>query len=272
MEPRVHGMNWRKCIVPNCQSTGVKTFHSFPKDFVQGQKWLEAINNPSLNNISYTDIYKKKYKLCQKHFDENAYMGSILRPRLKADAIPTKNLPPPETYENELNEKIISLPLENENYQHCQTTSFMTSHISPGLTYSSIRTHSDDIRKSSLMTPKKRKLENTMTDKASDKKTFLELQGINYPIYSPSIETEENVLHNFDKPNSQTYAENDFDSPVPPAKKKKFSLGKPYNIPLTPIAKNIYTISKKLRKCRINAIQRLKRYEIQHIFLPSLLY
>ena len=81
------------CLVLGCESRRNVQHHGFPNDFKVGEKWLKAICNPKLAKLPYEDIRKKQYRACFKHFTENSWIQTFVRPRLKDNAVPTLCLP-----------------------------------------------------------------------------------------------------------------------------------------------------------------------------------
>ncbi|XP_039302379.1 uncharacterized protein LOC113005602 [Solenopsis invicta] len=77
-----------KCIIPHCSSPARAPGHYFPKNNLLLKKWLEAISIPWISNLPAEEI--KKCRSC--HFNENSYIFSLHRRRLKHNAIPNQNL------------------------------------------------------------------------------------------------------------------------------------------------------------------------------------
>ena len=77
------------CVVPGCESRSQVQSHKFPKDAEVGEQRLKAICSPKLAKLSYEDIRKKQYRVCLKHFTENSWIQTFVRPRLKDNAVPT---------------------------------------------------------------------------------------------------------------------------------------------------------------------------------------
>ena len=77
------------CVVPGCESRSQVQSHKFPKDAKVGEQWLKAICSPKLAKLCYEDIRKKQYRVCLKHFTEDSWIQTYVRPRLKDNAVPT---------------------------------------------------------------------------------------------------------------------------------------------------------------------------------------
>ncbi|XP_039310571.1 uncharacterized protein LOC120358895 [Solenopsis invicta] len=79
-----------KCIIPYCSSPARAPGHYFPKNNLLLKKWLEAISIPWISNLPAEEI--RKCRICHLHFNENSYIFSLHRRRLKHNAIPNQNL------------------------------------------------------------------------------------------------------------------------------------------------------------------------------------
>ncbi|XP_036151102.1 uncharacterized protein LOC118648796 [Monomorium pharaonis] len=77
----------RACCVPGCTSGVQVPSHKFPRSPSKFKLWLKALHL-SENII----LEKDKFRICHKHFAENAYIFTLNRKRLKHDAVPTLNL------------------------------------------------------------------------------------------------------------------------------------------------------------------------------------
>lgn len=91
----------RACVVSSCTS-GVKIpAHRFPKNAVISELWVVALKTENLKSIPSNE--RTKYRVCHKHFSDDAYIYTLKTRKLKKDALPTLNL-----------------PIENENIQHTE--------------------------------------------------------------------------------------------------------------------------------------------------------
>lgn len=77
--------NW-KCVIIGCTSPAKAPGHYFPKNKELMKKWLEAISIPWLSNLPENEIRKRR--ICHLHFNENDYIFTLNRRRLKHNAIP----------------------------------------------------------------------------------------------------------------------------------------------------------------------------------------
>lgn len=77
--------NW-KCVITGCTSPAKAPGHYFPKNKELMKKWLEAISISWLLNLPENEI--RKCRICHLHFNENDYIFTLNRRRLKHNAIP----------------------------------------------------------------------------------------------------------------------------------------------------------------------------------------
>jgi hypothetical protein len=73
------------CAIPLCVTKGSNSFHTFPSNSVQREKWLK---------ICQIRVAKSHQRVCQKHFEKSDYytQGGI-RSRLKPGVVPSLCLP-----------------------------------------------------------------------------------------------------------------------------------------------------------------------------------
>ena len=73
------------CAVPNCAAyVTAKESYKFPEGLEMALKWTEALKIPT---------YKKSWRVCVAHFDEEKHFYPGPNKRKKPDAVPSKNLP-----------------------------------------------------------------------------------------------------------------------------------------------------------------------------------
>ncbi|XP_076289514.1 uncharacterized protein LOC143213491 [Lasioglossum baleicum] len=75
------------CVVPGCKSGWKVPAHGFPKDPVRALQWKEAVNSPRLDGLFGHEL--KKFYVCALHFTEDDVIPSLVRRKLKQDAIPS---------------------------------------------------------------------------------------------------------------------------------------------------------------------------------------
>lgn len=79
------------CIVPGCFSNARTPAHQFPKDPDRRLLWLQSLK---LENIEHAiSAARQKIRVCYKHFNDNDYIYSVNRRKLKDNAIPCLNIP-----------------------------------------------------------------------------------------------------------------------------------------------------------------------------------
>lgn len=97
------------CCVPGCAGKGTRMFHSFPKDPIVRQKWINNTNTFHLSQ-KQLDSYAK---ICKYHFRENDFeINARGQQGLIKGRVPSLNLPPPAVTLDELNHMNVSLKCE----------------------------------------------------------------------------------------------------------------------------------------------------------------
>lgn len=84
-----------KCCVDNCPNKQLRggdnqiSFFHFPKEPIKRDQWLSAIGDCDLA-LSYRTISSKR--LCESHFENNDFVNTSSRKRLKKNALPSIQL------------------------------------------------------------------------------------------------------------------------------------------------------------------------------------
>jgi hypothetical protein len=77
------------CVIPRCVTKGSNSFHRFPTNSVQREKWLK---------VCQMSMAKNHHRVCQQHFEKSDYCiqapGRVMAPRLKPGVVPSLCLPP----------------------------------------------------------------------------------------------------------------------------------------------------------------------------------
>ncbi|XP_076286779.1 uncharacterized protein LOC143212183 [Lasioglossum baleicum] len=79
------------CVVPGCKSGSKVPGHFFPKDAVRALQWKEAVNSSRLDGLSDQEF--KKCYVCALHFTEDDVIPTLVRRKLKHNAVPSLLLP-----------------------------------------------------------------------------------------------------------------------------------------------------------------------------------
>nr|XP_040566526.1 uncharacterized protein LOC121116325 [Lepeophtheirus salmonis] len=87
------------CAVAICDSPNNAIYHHFPKDPLRRSKWESACHRK--------DPLGKYPRICENHFEEKDYkrdlkgelLGTLLKRKLKEDAIPSRGIIPREEFE-----------------------------------------------------------------------------------------------------------------------------------------------------------------------------
>ncbi|XP_076659538.1 uncharacterized protein LOC143362914 [Halictus rubicundus] len=80
----------KACAVPQCSSGVIIPAYYFPKDVNRSESWANQIQCPVILKLASTE--RRKYRVCYKHFEEDSFLRSTQRRRLRHDAIPTLHL------------------------------------------------------------------------------------------------------------------------------------------------------------------------------------
>lgn len=107
-----------KCIITGCTSSAKAPAHFFPKNKELMEKWLKAVSQSWMSSLSENKI--RKCRICHLHFDENAYIFTLNRRRLKHNAIPTLNLAIEMTEENDILQPSINQVQEKHTFDNMQ--------------------------------------------------------------------------------------------------------------------------------------------------------
>lgn len=106
----------QRCVVPECKSTRQEKHHVFPKDEKQGLLWLTAVCNPMLNDLTYSEIYKKRYRVCHLHFRPEDFISGPRNLFVKK-AVPSLLLPMRDSNNDRVMEIDVPINLEMESEQ-----------------------------------------------------------------------------------------------------------------------------------------------------------
>ncbi|XP_076286651.1 uncharacterized protein LOC143212123 [Lasioglossum baleicum] len=110
------------CVVPDCKSNGKVPAHSFPKDPVRVLEWKKAICSPQVDELLNENL--KHLRICALHFKEDDVIPTLVRRKLREDAVPSLLLPEkqhvsdkknaPEMLDTHLREEMcVELPEDN---------------------------------------------------------------------------------------------------------------------------------------------------------------
>ncbi|XP_025199757.1 uncharacterized protein LOC112597772 isoform X2 [Melanaphis sacchari] len=80
--------NGIRCSIKSCNNRYSKylSFFGYPSDLEIRKKWFEKCG---LKGVDPTSKLKSSLKVCRQHFDEDCFLNSEKRNRLKSDAVPT---------------------------------------------------------------------------------------------------------------------------------------------------------------------------------------
>lgn len=232
----------RRCIVPNCLTKNEKKLHKIPTRKTVAQKWIAAIDSPFVNSLTLEEINKKQITVCKNHFEENAYIGGPLKRNLKADAIPTMNVANVVTNHDEVSIDVPHIEIETTQCVELirsDLTRSMKYMVSPVQSYAPMHNSLSEVRQSSL-----------------DYSTVYDSRIDVYDFQKKNCSSSEKIGVNDNLGISATPKK----SKPSTFRKRKISLGKPYKVELTPVAKKIYHASVVVRKRLFDTTYRLKRY------------